>query len=277
MPLEVSAEFEAKYISSKRSPAELFTLWNDFNTYYLTSNGNEIEYNGNTFLPARISRTNTERSLDLSITSINVTVNYLNEETVSYLTSAPIDQSWIRIEKVFLDQSPMESIIIFVGIIDKVSFKGQNATIKASGIEKLLRSPYPIIRYQPRCGLTLYSEMCGVDKASYVETRTVISVSSDGLTVLVNGTAREDDYFALGYIYSSEFSSRMIVSNTGNTLSLRSGTPVLGAGDTVTMYPGCSKKPSVCQSKFNNLGNSSLNSFLGFIYIPNDNPATWIS
>jgi hypothetical protein len=35
--------------------------------------------------------------------------------------------------------------------------------------------------------------------------------------------------------------------------------------------------PSVCTNKFNNLGNASLNTFLGFIYIPDDNPATWVN
>jgi hypothetical protein len=32
-----------------------------------------------------------------------------------------------------------------------------------------------------------------------------------------------------------------------------------------------------CRDKYNNLGNGDLDRFLGFRYMPFDNPATWVN
>lgn len=278
MPLDVSSELESKYTATKRSPAELYTFWNNYNTYYLTSSDQEITFNGHTFEPARIKRGNTQFSADLAVSTISVEVNYLNEEVIEYITTAPIDQTYLRIEKIFLDQDPYESIVYFIGIFDNVSFQSQNANITASGIEKLLRRPYPKLRYQPRCSLKLYSTMCGVDKNSFSVQRTVQAISSDGRQITLDTLAGfASDYFVLGYVATGESGERMITSQSSNIITVRSRIPNLSVYDVITIYAGCSKLPSVCQNKFNNLGNASLNGFLGFIYIPNDNPATWVN
>lgn len=278
MPLDVSTELEDKYTSSQRMPAELYTIWNDFNAYYLTSSDQSIDYDGHTFEPARLKRGNTQLSADLTVSSLSIEVNYLQDEVVTYLSYAPIDQSWVKVEKVFLDQSPMESIIYFIGIIDNVAFQGQTAIITASGVEKLLRAAYPKLRYQPRCPLKLYSDYCGVNSASYSVQRTVQSISTNGLEITLDTLVGFDtDYFIFGYIQSGGAGERMITGQSNNTLTVRSIIPDLEVNDVVTLYAGCNKSPTTCNSKFNNLGNASLDRFLGFIYIPNDNPATWVT
>lgn len=276
MPLDVSAELESKYIASKRIPAELYTFWNNYNTYYLTSSDQEITYDGHTFVPTRIKRGNTQFSADLSISTITVTVNYLNQEVIEYVIDAPIDQTYIKIEKVFLNQSPMESIVYFIGVFDNVAFQGQNSVIQASGIEKLLRKPYPNFRYQPKCNHKLFSSSCGIVKADYAVQRTIMAISTNGLNITIDTLAGFDsDYFVLGFIKGNISSEKMITSQSGNILTVRSRIPELSVYDVITLYPGCYKLASTCTNKFNNLGNSSLDRFLGFIYTPNDNPATW--
>lgn len=282
MPLDVSTELENKYVATRRIPAELYTFWNNYNTYYLTSHDESIVYNGNTFVPARLSRGNTQLDADLTVSSVSLDVHYLHDEVIEYIVSAPIDQTFLRIEKVFLDQSPLESIVYFIGVFDSVGFQGQTANIKASGIEKLLRMPYPKLRYQPRCNLKLYSDQCGVEKSSFTSTQTVTAISTDGLQITVNDiSAFASDYFVFGYIASGESGERMITSQSGNVLTVRSIIPNLEVGDSISIYAGCAKSPSVCKNKFSNLDSTSLaankNTFLGFIYIPNDNPATWVA
>ena len=278
MVLDVSAELEAKYNATKRVPAELYTFWNNYQTYYLTSADQEIIFNGHTFEPARIKRGNTQFSADLTVSTISVEINYLNEEVIEYIAAAPIDQTFLRIEKIFLDQDSYESIVYFIGIFDSVSFQGQTCNIRASGIEKLLRLPYPKVRYQPRCNHKLFSSGCGVTQASYLETDTITAISSNGLNITVsNLSAYDDDYFMLGYIQPANSGPRMITGHTGNVLTIRSIIPDIAVNDVISLYPGCDKTPTTCRDKFNNLGNASLNGFLGFIYIPNDNPATWIA
>lgn len=277
MPIDVSTELEGKYLEPRRQPAELYHFWNNYNDYYLTSLDSAITYNANEYTPAVINRSGTQHSSDLTVSEITIDVHYLSDEASEYITSAPIDQTWLTITKVFTDQSPLEGIVYFFGVIDSVSFKGQKATIKASGVEKILRNAFPKYRYQPRCNHKLFSTGCGVNAASYGITRTVTELSADGITVVVNSLNYEDNYFALGYIKPANYSERMIVEQVGRQLTLRSAIPGLAVGNSISMYPGCDKSPSTCESKYNNLGNPALDRFLGFIYIPNDNPATWIN
>lgn len=276
MPIDVSAELEGKYLGNQRNPAELYTFWNNYTAYYLTSSDQEITFGGHTFTPTRLSRGTTQHSADLSVSTLSIDIYYIHEEITQYLTYAPIDQSWIKVEKVFLNQDPMESILYFIGLFDSVSFQGQNCRVMASGIEKILRSPYPKIRYQPRCNHKLFSDLCGVNKASYIKIDTITNISSDGLQITVtNLSAYDDQHFTFGYINPSNAGPRLIVNHVGNILTVRSLIPNIEIGDSISFYPGCDKRPSTCKDKFNNLGNSSLDSFLGFIYIPDDNPAVW--
>lgn len=278
MPIEVSQALEDKYLSSERQPAELYEIWNSYNHYYLTSSDKEVTYQSNLYSPATIKRSGTQHSVDMSVSEITVEVHYLNQEVIRYLAGAPLDITWLRITKVFFDQSPMEGIVYFIGTIKAPTFKGQSCSIVAEGVEKLLRGAYPKLRYQPKCNHKLFSDDCGVVKADYQYSATITAISTDGLEITLSGIdSVEDDYFTLGYLQPSDSSAIMITSHTSGIVTIRGRVPELSVSDSVFIYPGCSKLASVCQSKFQNLGNQELDRFLGFIYTPDDNPATWIN
>lgn len=279
MPYEVSSELEAKYIAIKRKPAEIYRVWNNYDLFLFTSADEPIEYNSETYSPAIIKRSGTQRSADMNVSKITVDVHYLNEETIQYLATAPIDVTWMSINRVFRDQDPMEALNYFIGTISTVSFKGQRASIVAEGVEKMLRVATPRFRYQPRCNHKLYSQgehSCGVLKADYEVSEVVQSVSSDGLTITLSDlSAYSDGYFNLGYLQPPDSGPVMITNHVGNNITIRYFIPILSALDEVKIYPGCDKTPESCRDKFNNIGNPVLERFFGFIYIPDDNPCMW--
>lgn len=279
MPYEVSTELENKYLAVLRKPAEIYKIWNNYNSWTITSADTPIVYGGETYNPAIIKRSGTQRSADMNVSKITVDVHYLLDEVVQYLATAPLDVTWLTIHRVFRDQDPIEALNYFVGTISTASFKGQRATMTAEGVEKMLRVATPRFRYQPRCNHKLYSQgnwSCGVSKESYAVNEVIQSISSDGLDItLTDLSAYEDGYFNLGYFQPPGSGPAMITNHVGNVISLRYYVPLLEALDAVTIYPGCDHTPETCRDKFDNLGNDALNRFFGFVYIPDDNPCMW--
>jgi uncharacterized phage protein (TIGR02218 family) len=279
MPYTVSTELENKYVATVRKPAEIYKIWNDYNEWFITSADTPIVYDGDTYQPAIIKRSGTQRSADMNVSKITIDVHYLFDEVIQYLATSPVDVTWVTINRVFRDQDPIEVFNYFVGTLSTVSFKGQRASIVAEGVEKMLRVATPKYRYQSRCNHKLYSTgiiSCGLNKADWAVNEAVVSISSDGTEITVGDlSAYADGYFNLGYIQPPNSGPVMITNHVGDVLSVRYFVPELAALDNVVLYPGCDKTPATCRDKFNNLGNPLLDRFLGFIYIPNDNPCMW--
>jgi uncharacterized phage protein (TIGR02218 family) len=258
---------------SEREPVDIYKIWNNYKSYYLTSADAPITFGGQIYSPAAIKKGSTSKSSDLNVSSLTVNIHHLQEDVSRYLSSSPLDQTWILVNRLYRDQTNPEAIVYFYGLIKDVDVKGQVASLSCIGIESLLRVLIPKYRYQPKCNYKLFSDHCGVDPAGHLITRTVESISADGLTVTVNSLSGfADQYYRLGYLEVSDSSPRMIVSQIGKTLQLRHLILELEVGDTVTLLPGCDKVPSTCRDKFYN-----MNRFFGFFTIPDDNPCLWTS
>jgi uncharacterized phage protein (TIGR02218 family) len=118
--------------------------------------------------------------------------------------------------------------------------------------------------------------MCGVTAATYGVSGNVDSIASDGMSLTISeASGYDNDYFNLGYLEKSGSPQRMITDHIGSEIQLRQSLVGLAQDDTVTIYPGCDKLMATCSSKFNNLGNDALDRFLGYPYIPTDNPTMW--
>jgi uncharacterized phage protein (TIGR02218 family) len=126
-----------------------------------------------------------------------------------------------------------------------------------------LNRKIPRVFIQSFCNNSLYGDVCGLNKAAYYRTANNITVDPNNNS-LISATiisTYPNDYFTAGY---AEFNNeqRYISKHTGNTIVLHF--PFLGLvnGDTILIYPGCSKNPETCKTKFNN-----LNNFVGMPYI----------
>jgi uncharacterized phage protein (TIGR02218 family) len=257
-----------------RKPVDIYDFWNDTLSYYITSADEVITYNGQSYTPAMIGRERTGHSSNLTVSKLSINVDKLQDEVKSYLESAPLDETWVRIMRVFRNQTPREAMVYFVGTLNMVSIKGQSATLQCDGLEKFLTQLVPRHRYQRLCGLTLYGPKCMVDKTTYKETVALSAISADGLTITGGVFGGKDtDYYAFGWVEFEGY-KRMVVSNSGNNVVLRHYIPGLTDSDTVDIYPGCDKTMPTCRDKFSNLG-GTLDTFFGWPYMPYDNPALW--
>ena len=83
--------------------------------------------------------------------------------------------------------------------------------------------------------------------------------------------AQEDGYFTGGHIIFGD-ETRTIVDHVGSIVTIMYKFKELEDNDSVDAYPGCDGKIETCKDKFDNLLN-----FLGFPFIPVENPALRVS
>lgn len=134
------------------------------------------------------------------------------------------------------------------------------------------------------CPHFLYGPGCDVDPADHEVLGTVLSFSGTTLNVVVS-IPYEDGYFRGGFVSweangPGTLQRRMIEEDTNVAIVL--GPPAVPAhcsfqimgivdlieiGDTVKLYPGCNRTPTICDAKFNNLAN-----YGGFDKMPGASP-----
>lgn len=255
-----------------RKPVELYHIWQDIgNDWYYTNGDVAVTYDGESYVPATLNRSSVSYNAQLEVTAMSISAGYLEDPTLEFIAINPIDLLWISVMKLHRDQDPLEADVIFIGQMKSVSFKGVQATINCVGFEHFLKNTVPIYRYQVSCNHNIFGTLCAVTKTSY-KTTTVVSIDSTGKQYTSSDFALEvDGYFTGGEVISGN-ESRTIISHVGEVITLIYKMVEIVDGASVDAYPGCDGRPETCRDKYDNILN-----FLGFPFIPVENPATRIA
>lgn len=179
-----------------------------------------------------------------------------------------LDNATLSLDRAFMS-SPgtiVGTLNIFSGRVSDLSMTRTEVDMTVKSDLELLNIQMPRELYQANCLHTLYDTDCGLNRASFAVTTTVLAAIST--TKLNVGLTNPDGYFDLGY---GQFTSgvlngvkRTVKAYGGGTVILLNPLPQLpNSGDTMTFYPGCDKLQPTCANKFNNLVN-----FKGFPFIP---------
>jgi uncharacterized phage protein (TIGR02218 family) len=268
MPKDLSSEYLSKEQSVESEPGELFEFSVEGGSSWRHTSGNEaVVYGGYTWTPGPIQRSTITYSSDLEANEITVTVPYISEEVYDYLALNPPRNLWIKVYRIHADMNPIEISTIFIGFVITVRFQGKIGIAQCASLEYFLKQMIPTRRFKPTCNNILYDENCGVYAEDYKATGTISNISADG-TTLYSSTfvIPPNGYYVMGQLEWNEH-VRMIVSHIGMSVKIRPYIPGLGVGDTVNVYAGCNGNLDTCKSRFGNFQN-----FIGFPYIPLDNP-----
>jgi len=267
-----SIAYIAKEEAIQRKPVELYHLWNDNGDHWRYTSGDvSVDFDGETYLPATISRGSIRFTAQIDLTSLVIKFGYLDDPALEYIAINPIEGIWIEVSKLHRDMDPLEAVILFSGQLKTVSFKGPVASATCIGFEHFLKKIIPIWRYQVNCNHFLFDENCSLTKASYI-TSTTISLDATGLILTSSDFALQaDGFFIRGEVIFGQ-ESRTIVDHVGDVITLNYRMVTLIDGSAITAYPGCDGRIETCRDKFDN-----INNFLGFPFIPVDNPATRVS
>lgn len=130
--------------------------------------------------------------------------------------------------------------------------------------------PFPAKRGQRTCVHEFGDAGCGVDTSTLQTVGTLDAITDEYVQATEFGdeaTAQADpDWFALGKV-RLRGQVRQVMGQDGNKLYINVPFRLGTVGDTITAEPGCNRRPSHCDSRYNNIANN-----LSFPLMPNSNP-----
>jgi uncharacterized phage protein (TIGR02218 family) len=260
-------QFINKERSSIRRPAELYHLWRDGGQHWRYTSGDiDIVYGGETYKTASIKRGPVSASASLEVTTLEIMSAAITDPTADFIASNPVEPLWVEVLKVHR-ADPNDAIVIFIGQIKSVVFRGVEAAARCVGFENFLNQPIPLYRYQPSCNNRLFDSKCTIVATSYKVDTTITMV--DTLTFTSSAFAtKSDGWFTRGNLVCGEF-ERMITYHSGNTIAIRYPINGIATGASIVAYAGCDLSIETCRDRFSNVLN-----FFGHPFVPKDNPAT---
>lgn len=271
--------------NSAFSKADLFTwTFADGSVLRTTSADVPLTWGGNTFAscaPA-IERTKVKLKVGVDADSMDLTIYPNPSSFVSGLTwqvatrLGYLDGAQLLVETAYIQTWPtvVGTMHVFQGQVSDAYPERTKirATIKST--LELLAQPFPRNVYQSVCNRTVYDAGCGVAKAGFTATGTIVASPAPTLTSFKTGNAQAAGYFDQGVI---TFTSGL---NAGLKRTVKRYDPATGftfalplpvapaAGDTISVFAGCDKTLATCRTKFANEGK-----FRGFPWVPNPETA----
>ncbi len=220
------------------------------------------------YKPGVVNRTSVRQTTDDPSGGLQIKVpndSTLAQQFKAYLPSKPIN---LTIYRYHLTDVALERRVLFIGQVVTVSFDGDGiATINCEPITKSKGKKVPWQVYKKNCNWALYEHGCGVLRTLFATPVLTYTASGDTVTATVVGTFT-DGWFRNGYIERADTGERrFITGHIGTQLRLDYPFFDLPLGTTLIAQAGCDRTEATCKVKFNNLPN-----FLGFDYIPDENP-----
>jgi uncharacterized phage protein (TIGR02218 family) len=179
----------------------------------------------------------------------------------------------LEVQEADLDDLNNGSVIRF-GRVQDVEQESRELKATCSFFGGFLDRPFPTFRIQHKCNWRLFSDKCGLSKASYEKTGTINSLDTNEVVVDTAAT-NSANYFAGGYIEAGDgltFERRRILSSSyassQQTFQIDRPFRLTVVSDSVTFVPGCDKRGSTCRTKFSNHTN-----FSGAEWIRETNPS----
>lgn len=246
---------------------ELYEIKQGSHTYYYTSGIQSIYFEGKTYSPRVLKRSDFTNTTKLESLRLNVTTT-IDNQLQKYIASAPPEPLTVKITRVFMT-STQESFVLFEGEAIDFTFQDNMVTVVLESRTHIFRNQIPKVVYQSFCNHDLFDSGCVLAENTYKVSAILSNVSGIELYSSTFDTY-DDGYFTGGYV-KADSDYRMITNHLGTKIVVQVPfSSSVGTNSRVFAYPGCDKKASTCKTKFNNFSN-----FLGFPYIPSSNPTLW--
>lgn len=257
------------------TPIELFHFHYSGSDWYFTSAAQIITREAINYLPASISSSGRQPTMDPTKANIEIIVAANNPVSELFRIVPPSEPVTVTIYEGNLDDS--EWIVGWKGRLLGAEWlsgsrlKFNSESVFSSALRQGVRRPI-----QPNCPFVLYGPQCGVARSLYEEETLALGVS--GVTLVAQAAAGKiDNYYAGGMVTwvnvpNGNIEKRFIRESNGTSGSLIMNARAVGltAGVSVKIYAGCShslEDVNGCVPKFNNAPR-----YGGMPYMPVKNP-----
>lgn len=260
---------------------ELYRFVEGSNVTTYTSCDEEVEYNGETYTPVALGRS--DAVLKNELTKANMEIKFSLDNPAARRWLANRGEAVVTLSIFEEDEtSPGTFNSMWKGRLASVKPNSSELVLVFESIFTSLRRPGLRARYLRTCRHSLYGRGCNLDREDFAVEGVLTSIS--GLTCVVPEAASfQAGWFATGMIEAPDGSLRFITNHVGDTLTLirpfeslvaelaNSGYGMgygLYYGQLVVrLFPGCDRRRVTCNGKFDNLPN-----YGGFDWIPVRNP-----
>jgi len=254
-------------------PVELYTFTTGAAINRWTSAEDDVTEGADLFTAVTISReAMAGGGPDQRDQSLVITVPTENAIAAQFINSVPGVATSVVIERIQRSDGPgFEVIKIFEGRVAAVAFSdhGRLAKINVDPLVTATSRTIPRFNYQGLCNHVLYDDLCQVDDTDPAFRLSAAAVTAvSGNTITVTGvTAFGANFFNGGFVESlGGVDRRLILSSSGDVLTLLLPFSASPLGSTVIVFAGCDHSISVCKNKFNNVIN-----YGGFAFVPTKN------
>lgn len=255
------------------SPVELYQLFLDGLTLYLTDCPNDVEFfdeNGNpkTYTPVGLSRSDIEYHLKGETNKVTLEFDNVNQLFSALVAHNEFRGKKVVIWQVFLDYLNFEDKREkFTGLMDAPVVNESRIELVAYGLFDLFDKPIPGRTYQGDCPWRFGDpETCGVN----APTRTGNVSNVTGNNLIIHSPALEEhlpaDYWAYGFM-DIENQSRKVTGSGNGWVSIQTPFSTSPVGKGFFLKAGCDK------TNGNNFGCGKWNNlqfYGGFLFVPQD-------
>jgi uncharacterized phage protein (TIGR02218 family) len=259
------------YLASESSqwggqPVELYRFTRGLRIWTYTTADTPILFNGETYTPTTMRRGELPINEEKNSSTLDVFIDPTADVVAEFISgSTPTPTGLILMRRHRDETVATEQAVLFVGQIGQVEFGEGEAHFVCVPIQQSVQRRVPRMLYQTQCNNMLYDVNCTVNPALFTFAGHISAIN--GLVVTVpEASGKPDGYYNGGYIKDGE-TFVFIQTHVGTLLTVLAITPALLVGDNITTTAGCDRTRATCVAKFNNLDN-----FLGFPYIPDQNP-----
>lgn len=240
-------------------PVELHAFETDTLSWFYADAINNFDYDGNTYTASTIHGDPVESTASAVRNRTKIKCNWELPFVWQYIQSPP--DGIVSYTRYRLQGS--NAVTLYMGSVLSVTFKqssrnGQrHAEILIDPFTGDMQTSGLTIRYDRKCSVPLYSDLCGVDKdasgVAWNDTGVLTGVS--GLTLQAAEFALQADGWWTGGMINVNSRTRKIVSHSGTSIVISSTIPGVAVGQAFTVYAGCDRLYTTCNTKFNNVDN----------------------
>ncbi len=271
------------YASSVESnrPVELYVFTQGADEFLYTDQPADVVLSGLTYSAEAISRGRLEETRDSAVTNqVEITMPSSNSFVSRFKEYTPASRATISIRRYQRADTSVEVVTVFEGLVASVRFKeeGRVAVAKCVPVVQAESRPIPRQSYQNACNHVLGDSLCKVDltDARWRLAATVTAFDSATNTATVAGASSFGSDWWVGGVMEvgGGDDHRLILSQSGDDVTLLLPFPETIVGSTVVLLAGCDHSITTCDTKFNTPEDTLSNviNYGGFAFVPNKNP-----
>lgn len=267
--------------------AEIYQFTVGDTIYRYTSYETDVNYNNNLFTHEAIQRSGFDRRFSNNNVSCSVKVPS-DLELVNVIKNAETEIIEILLMKIFLDHN-VGYYPVFKGAVDGLTIDKGVCTLECSSFKNAFSTKVPKLAIQTHCNNVFGDSVCGIDIENFEVVAEVKSTEDSGSTLLFrnwSGPAGVPDILSqlkggfckIGnqkrwisrYTFKSRWYGDDYIGPDYRLYLHYPFNPSPEEGATIYIYPGCDKHVDTCNDTYSN-----LNNFMGFPYIPENDPFSY--